>query len=123
MTSTTCQAKTKAGKPCKGTPLPNSDFCMAHQPEEPTDELCKHINEHYTKAIMTCDLPAGHEGDHSAEFEATDYRDGQVTFQGTKRTYWGDLAGTPVDQIEPDFEGLKEMQLKRKLAQMAEQGL
>lgn len=123
MTSTTCQSTTKAGQPCKGAPLPNSDFCRMHQPEEPRNELCGHRNMHYTTAVMTCDLPDGHEGNHSAEYDTIDYKEGGKVFEGTKRTYWQDLAGTPVDQIEPDIEGLKEMQLKRKLAAMAEQGL
>lgn len=28
-----CSAITRAGKPCKGSPLPNSAYCMAHDPE------------------------------------------------------------------------------------------
>jgi len=113
-----CQAFTKAGKPCKGNALPDSDFCMAHQPQEeaapetvaPTpavipyneaDNICGHENKHFIDDLpLVCDLPPGHAGNHSAEYETTDYKQGGPTFQGKKRTYWSDLAGTPVDQIK-----------------------
>jgi len=108
MTSTTCQETTKAGNPCKGTPLPGSDFCMAHQPKELDENvLCGHLNLHYQgEGDMSCDLPKGHEGNHSAEFDAIDYKEQGIVFKGKKRTYWSGMAGTPADQIEPDLSTL-----------------
>lgn len=32
-----CKGTTKAGKPCKHGPLPDSDFCIAHAPKEVRD--------------------------------------------------------------------------------------
>lgn len=124
MTSTTCQGTKKDGAPCGAAPLPNSDFCRHHQPEEvdETPIVCGHVNAHYTgKGELACDLPQEHDGAHSAEHDTVDWKDGSKVFEGRKRTYWTDLAGTPVSAIEPDVAGLKKLQLERKLTRMAEQ--
>lgn len=125
-----CQATTKSGDPCKGTALDGSDFCFAHQPRpaeadpqtEPTAELCGHINRHYVgDNVMTCDLEPGHEGPHHAKYFTTDYVAGEITFAGEKDTHWSDMAGTPVDQINPDYESLARMLEDQRVAKLAEQ--
>ena len=70
---------------------------------------------------MRCDLPPGHEGDHSAEFHRVDYKDGLLVFEDENaRTYWSDMAAVPADQIKPDFEGLAKLQEARRIAKLAE---
>lgn len=124
-----CQAKTKSGAPCKGTALEGSDFCFAHQPRpaeedpqsEPIKQLCGHVNRHYTgDHEMTCDLDPGHEGDHHAKYFTTDYIAGEIVFSGEKDTHWSDMAGTPVDEIKPDYVSLARMIEDRRVAQLAE---
>lgn len=121
-----CQETTKSGAPCKGTALEGSDFCFAHQPGdaegEPTKEVCGHVNRHYTgDEEMTCDLKPGHDGPHHAVFHAKDYQEGLIVFDGEKDTHWSDMAGTPVNQIEPDYESLARMLEDQRVARLAEQ--
>ena len=90
-----CKGLTKAGNPCKGKPLPDSDYCMSHQIK---DELCGHQNKHYTgDEPLFCDLAPKHPGPHSAVYRAVVYRDGQIESDGEERTHWSDAAGVIIE--------------------------
>lgn len=112
-----CIATTKGGTPCKGTPLPGSDFCMAHQPkpEEPEAvELCGHINRHSNGVDgkpdnLACEKPLGHSGNHGAMHEELrSFGEGGGTEpKGFTWREWLDIAGTPVDQIKPDPSSIR----------------
>lgn len=121
-----CKAPTKSGHPCRNEALPDSNYCRvpSHQllavgdaakaavpvilvPPKPepveADNVCGHVNVHAQPHHLTCDLEAGHEGDHSSLYQAIDYKMGGVTRDEQSRTYWKDMAGTPVEEIEPDL--------------------
>lgn len=82
---------------------------------EPANELCGHVNRHsfdtdHKLDNLTCDLPTGHTGDHSAlhmELQRTENAniiDGKevisVTFEKfAVRRGWNDMAGTPTSEI------------------------
>lgn len=49
-------------------------------------EVCGHLNKHYRgDGKLTCELPAGHSGDHEADYEVL--RDGKMV---DDRAYWSD---------------------------------
>lgn len=127
-----CQGTTKSGSPCKAKPIKGSIYCRAHQvidlveqaPEpkpEPVEvrapQMCGHQNAHYTgDEPMYCDMEPGHNGPHSAVFHYTKYERGAATIDEMRRTYWRDEAGTPVEEIKPDFDALARLLVERKIA-------
>lgn len=102
MASNKCLATTKAGAPCKGVPLPGSDYCRVHQPDEPeAGAVCGHQNLHWRgEGELTCTLPPHHNGPHSCIYRAFVYRQGQLESDDEERTYWSDEAGEL-----PEIEG------------------
>lgn len=128
-----CQGTTKSGNPCKAKPISGSMYCRQHQvidlveqaPEpkaEPTKQSpeCGHQNLHYTGAEpMLCDLAPGHEGAHEATYHFVRYERGEVVIDEMRRTAWQDIAGTPVDQIKPDYDALARLLVERKIAEEA----
>jgi len=102
-----CKAITNSGEQCKKEALENG-YCslpahqaLAEQPVEKQDEeLCGHVNVHADPPLK-CTLPKGHKGDHSTTHYTKDYHRGRVIFEGERETFWNDMAGTPVEEIEP----------------------
>ena len=143
-----CQAFTKSGAQCKRDAVPGSAYCSipAHKamgepnpvpeqeleevqiPEElPEPGLCGHMNLHHYEATeekIFCDLPEEHDGAHSAEYFAVDYKDTGISFEGIKRTYWTDQAGTSVKDIkqEPIPRTVEEIARKAALDAILEMG-
>jgi len=68
---------------------------------------------------MICDLEPGHEGAHEAEYHFVKYERGEVTIDEMRRTAWQDMAGTPVEEIEPDYDALARLLVERKIAEEA----
>lgn len=103
---------------------------------------CGHVNKHHVglngkPEDLACTLPAGHKGDHSAEFECLRPYDGSFEHAGLKRyqmgskvingavvpteyvktkdtAYWSDGAGVPAAEIEPDQEQLAHLKQSRQ---------
>jgi hypothetical protein len=81
--------------------------------KEETVEVCGHINRHSYGTDgkfdnLSCVLEKGHLGEHSAphvEERITHMREksgkitGEIRTKETVNAYWGDMAGTPVNQI------------------------
>jgi len=90
----------------------------------PEKKVCGHINKqnwnykpdlgHSVLEDLACDLPAGHDGNHSAEKHEVVFKNGGQSWEGDKRVAWTDAAGTPADQIEPDLQSLVELKEKRE---------
>lgn len=127
-----CQGTTKSGSPCKAKPIKGSIYCRQHQvidlveqseekKVEPVKQssVCGHRNVHYTQSEMTCDLEPGHDGPHSAIYHYVKYDKGVVTIDEMQRTYWQDIAGTPVEEIKPDYDELARLIVERKIAEEA----
>ena len=126
-----CQGTTKSGSPCKAKPISGSMYCRQHQvidlveqepepePKQPTAAVCGHQNIHHIGEAMFCDLEPGHEGAHEAEYHFVRYERGEVTIDEMRRTAWQDIAGTPVDQIKPDYDALARLLVERKIAEEA----
>lgn len=55
---------------------------------------------------LACDMKPGHDGDHSAMKHEVSFRNDGQAWEGNKRVYWRDVAGTPADEIEPDISTL-----------------
>ena len=120
----TCKATKKDGSQCKGRALDNG-YCFAHQPKgeqidiekvtaqpEPEVKYCGHINRHSIGAggepdNLACDLPEGHEGNHSAVHQEIHYLKGKVIFDDYGRVEWTDAAGTPPELIVPKRDTMK----------------
>lgn len=131
-----CKALTTSGSRCRNNALPDSDYCMvpshqllavgdqamAEQPAvlvpakpEPAagDNACGHTNVHakfYDEQgkpyYLHCDLQKGHDGPHGAWYQAVDYKNQGVTRNERARTSWGDMAGTPAEDIKADLYSL-----------------
>ena len=83
------------------------------EPKVEKEKVCGHINRHSYGVDgkldnLACVLPTGHRGDHSAphvEESITHMREktgritGEIRDKKTVTAFWGDMAGTPVDQI------------------------
>lgn len=99
---------------------------MATKVKEATNEnLCGHVNKQYYNTAgrledLSCTLPDGHSGDHSAEskINVPDHihdEGGRVVksryTQEERTAYWSDSAGTPAAQItEKQLPQLTEFQ-------------
>lgn len=125
-----CQGTTKSGSPCKSKPIQGSIYCRQHQVIELVEKeaepepvkrpsVCGHQNVHYTQGDLFCDLEPGHDGPHSAVFHYVKREKGVVTIDEMQRTHWQDIAGTPVDEIEPDYDALARLLIERKIADEA----
>lgn len=92
---------------------------------EPVTGVCGHINRHFVNIEgepedLVCDLPAGHAGNHEADYQCLRPRNGSIQdarLQGilisgkdyvvkTERADWSDGAATPANEIEPDAQQL-----------------
>ena len=85
--------------------------------QKKTPEICGHVNRHSYGVDreldnITCDLPKGHDGDHSAMHDELQKTENVKIVDGTEvvsvtyetiqqRRGWTDMAGTPVSQITP----------------------
>jgi len=121
MTDETCLAMTNSGNRCQRKPIENgycsipSHQAQAEEPEETQKQeaICGHENVHaqYDDVEhLRCELPDGHSGNHAAKVYEVSYGRGGVTGEGKKVVEWSDMAGIPVDEIEPGF-GKEEIEL------------
>lgn len=87
--------------------------------------VCGHINKHFVNIEgepedLACDLPAGHAGNHEADYKCLrqpngtiqDARLEKISVSGkvyvvkTERGDWSDGAATPAENIQPDLNQL-----------------
>lgn len=109
------------------------EVAVMQEEEKAAAKLCGHINRQYYSIDgvledLPCDLPKGHAGDHSAKTKQlvknpyptrnpdAEYRwvagaDYEIKVVAA---FWSDVAGTPADQIKPDYEGLTREQWVNK---------
>ena len=126
MTERKCSATTAKGAPCRGKPLQDSDFCMAHQPKKEVEEVaesapvCGHINRHSRGPDgkpdnLSCTLAPGHKGDHGAIHEEYRfYGEGMPRETEPKPNnwrFWLEIAGTPPEEIVPDRIPVKKVEV------------
>ena len=104
--------------------------------------LCGHVNRQHHNINneledLKCELPKGHAGDHSAEYECLRPFDGSYKHAQLKRvtmsqrlingavvpseyvkvtehTFWSDAAGTPAANIKPDEDQLRQLRQSRQ---------
>lgn len=88
----TCLGIKNSGEPCARQNVEDNGYCFQHQGQAPGG-FCGHVNAHFND--IECTLDNDHVGDHSAFYTL----DGEPI-----QTWWGDMAGTPVDEIEPELE-------------------
>jgi hypothetical protein len=103
---------------------------------------CGHVNRHH-KGVngriesLVCTLPDGHTGDHQAEYECLRPFDGSYEHAQLPRVtmskaivngavvpseyvkvkelaFWGDAAGTPTADIQPDLDQLARLKQSRQ---------
>jgi len=110
--------------------------------KEPNIVICGHINKHHNNVDgeledLKCELPAGHQGDHQADylcFRATNgsvkqakqiaqaqvegraitiFVSGKELIETVEKSYWSDGASVPAADIKPDLEQLKRLKASK----------